>query len=75
MNPRWNQVLEEGNCHRCQHPSPSRIMSMFCTELICMGCSKKEQQHPDYQHAAKAVADAYISAENNFAGVGKPDDL
>lgn len=54
-------------CDRCGRPlDGARIMSMFNEQTICMDCSAKELERPDY----KAACDAEIAADRNFKGIG-----
>jgi hypothetical protein len=51
------------------------IMSMFNTDVICMGCKDKEERHPDYEAAREAESRAVRRGDYNHPGVGKPDNL
>ena len=45
-------------CERCgKDLKGGRIMSAFSEECICMECSDKEKQDPDYDKARKAEHD------------------
>ena len=63
------------NCNRCNQETAVTTMSRFNTDMICLECDDKEQEHPDYQRA-KDAEQAQVDAGNlNFPGVGKPADL
>ena len=62
-------------CDRCGKDTLSSTCSTFNTEQICMACEKLETQHPDYERARAAEADAVRSGNYNFPGIGKPSDL
>lgn len=67
--------FEKEYCDRCNKKLVVRIMSRFNTDCICPECEKKEKEHPMYQEAAKAEADAVRNGILNFEGIGKPSDL
>jgi hypothetical protein len=48
---------------------------MFNTEQICLDCKEREEQHPRYEEARRAEAEAVRRGELNFPGIGKPEDL
>jgi hypothetical protein len=48
---------------------------MFNTEEICLDCREREEQHPPYEEARRAEAEAVRRGELNFPGIGKPEDL
>jgi len=62
-------------CARCRRPADATILSMFNTEEICLDCQEREEQHPRYEEARRAEAEAVRRGELNFPGVGKPEDL
>lgn len=62
-------------CERCGRPSLATTMSIFNTETICMECSRREQEHPRYEEARQAEAEAVRQGNHNFRGIGKPADL
>ncbi len=64
-------------CDRCEVTLSGTVstMSKFNTEIVCMKCKRKEEQHPDYQRASDAELEAVKRGDFNFPGVGKPSDL
>lgn len=63
------------NCDRCGGSLKTRTTSTFNTQTICMGCKRKEEVHPSYEHAQKAEQAAVKRGNYNFPGVGLPPDL
>lgn len=59
-----------GLCHRCGAKSSVHMMSRFNKDLLCMDCIDREQEHPDYQRAAKAELEAVRRGDYNFPGTG-----
>ncbi|MDD3585719.1 MAG: hypothetical protein PHQ75_00935 [Thermoguttaceae bacterium] len=60
-------------CDRCHKPLTSgRIMSKFNTDCICMKCSRKEHELPEYRQADQAELDAIKRGDLNFPGIGYP---
>jgi len=71
-----NQIKDwDGHCQRCGEPVDVHIMSMFDVSLICMDCSSREQKHYAYEKARKADINAIRHGNNNFSGIGKPEDI
>lgn len=62
-------------CQRCFIETKVTIMSMFNTQVICMDCKDKEEQHPDYKKANDADIAQIRQGNYNYAGTGKPADL
>lgn len=62
-------------CARCGQRTLSVTMSRFNTEMICPECENTEQQHPRYEEAREAEAEAVRQGNYYFPGIGKPDDL
>lgn len=59
------------NCQRCGSPlNGVSIMSMFNTQIICMGCKDKERQDPNYKKAVQADIDEIRKGNFNFEGIG-----
>lgn len=58
-------------CKRCYTETFATIMSMFNTQMICMGCKDKEEQDPRYQEAREAEAAAVRAGDFNFKGIGR----
>ena len=50
-------------------------MSWFNKEMICNECSEKEKQHKMFKTALQAVEDAEARGDENYSGIGLPDDL
>jgi hypothetical protein len=48
---------------------------MFNTEVLCLDCKEREEQHPRYEEARRAEAEAVRRGDMNFPGIGKPEDL
>jgi len=63
------------NCQRCNKPAIATTMSRFNTDMICLKCEKKEQEHPDYPAARAAEEEAVKRGNMNFPGVGLPAGL
>jgi len=61
-----------GRCDRCRSKTMVTIMSMFNTQEICMKCNREEMQHPDYERACQAEAEAVRQGNYNFPGIGWP---
>lgn len=58
-------------CKRCLHDTGmATTMSIFNTDIICMGCSDKERDHPDYKLAKDAELEACKRGDYNFPGIG-----
>jgi len=62
-------------CHRCGTETTVSILSMFNTQLLCVPCKDKEEQHPSYKAACEAERSANAVGNYNFPGIGLPDDL
>lgn len=62
-------------CDRCGDPTNAWLMSFFNTEECCLSCIEKEQTHPKFGEAKKAECDAIKSGDNNFPGIGLPEEL
>ena len=50
-------------------------VSLFDTSQICMRCHDAEVDHPDYERARKAEAEAVRGGDFNFQGIGVPPEL
>ncbi len=61
-------------CERCGKDTPATIMSMFNTQMICVGspdsCKAQEEQRPDYREAVAADEAAIKTGDYNFKGIG-----
>ena len=62
-------------CQRCYTETTITTMSRFNTQILCMKCLKKEQDHKDYKKAADAELAACKRGNLNYPGIGKPADL
>ncbi len=62
--------MRREKCDRCGGPTNnSTTMSIFNTDVICMGCKEEEKKDPEYHLACKAEEQAYLSGDRNFKGV------
>lgn len=60
-------------CDRCHKPlTNGRIMSKFNEDCICMECSAKERELPEYREADRAEIEAIKRGDWNFPGIGYP---
>ena len=58
-------------CDRCHGSlSGGRIMSMFNEDCLCMACSEKERQAPEYKSAVDADNVQIQKGNYNFKGIG-----
>lgn len=66
-----DRFFTQTTCDRC-HGSleDGRIMSMFNEDCICMECSEKERQRPDYNKAVEADHEQIRQGNYNFKGIG-----
>lgn len=62
-------------CQRCSTETDTTTMSMFNTDIICMGCKAIERNDPAYKAAAEAERREVLAGNYNFPGVGLPDSL
>lgn len=59
------------HCDRCHRPlNGARTMSMFNKDCICMDCSAKEKERPDYSKAVEADHAEIKKGNYNFEGIG-----
>lgn len=57
-------------CDRCGKDLKSgRIMSMFNTDCICLGCADKEKEDKDYSKAVDADTQQIKQGNYNFKGI------
>lgn len=63
-----------GQCQRCGKKTSSHTMSWFNTQLICLECSDKERQHPEFFRAVEADHEAMRRGDYNFPGIGYPEN-
>ena len=64
-----------GRCERCYQETTTTIGSMFNTQMVCMSCKTKENNHPDYEKARDAERKAVQGGNYNYSGIGLPADL
>jgi hypothetical protein len=65
-----NKFFSQKYCNRCKKDLKSgRIMSAFSEECICMDCSEKEKQDPEYEKARKAEHEEIKNGNYNFKGI------
>ena len=68
-----DQFFTQRNCDRCHNPlTHGRIMSKFNEDCICMECSAKERELPEYHEADQAEIEAIKRGDWNFPGIGYP---
>ncbi|MCR4719749.1 MAG: gamma-glutamylcyclotransferase [Firmicutes bacterium] len=61
-------------CDRCGGSlEGGRIMSMFNEDCICMECSAKERQLPEFKKASEAELAEIKRGNYNFKGIGYPE--
>ena len=66
-----DKFFTQDTCDRCGGSLENgRTMSMFNTDCICMKCKDAERNRPKYKEAQKAVRQAEMSGNRNFAGIG-----
>jgi hypothetical protein len=58
------------NCQRCGKEANPTIMSMFNTQMICMGCKDEEKKNPRYDEAVRREAEEVKKGNYNFEGIG-----
>jgi len=65
-----DKFFTQKNCDRCKGSlAGGRILSMFNEECICMDCSEKEKQDPDYKKAVEADDKQIKQGNYNFKGL------
>lgn len=57
-------------CPRCGREAQATIMSIFCTDMICLECHDAESKHPRYLEARDAELAAIHRGDYNFPGIG-----
>ena len=62
-------------CPRCNQESIASTMSIFNTEIVCLECKGKEENHPKHDEARAAELAAVRAGDLNFPGIGLPPDL
>jgi len=63
------------NCQRCYSTDKITTGSYFNTEMICMKCKEREENHEMYDMAKKEEAKQVRAGNYNFEGIGLPNDL
>lgn len=57
-------------CERCHKETDITTGSWLNTQMICMECSKIEEESPRYQEAKEADRQACLQGNFNFKGIG-----
>lgn len=71
---KMDRFFTQTTCDRCGRGLDSgRIMSMYNTQCICLECSDKEQERPDYKKAVEADHEAIKKGNYNYTGIGFPN--
>lgn len=61
--------MNRDKCDRCgESTNNSTTMSMFNTDVICMGCKDDEKNDPEYDAAVNAEREALKNGNNNYQG-------
>lgn len=62
--------FSQHSCDRCGgNLDGGRTMSAFSTECICMTCSDKEKQDPEYDKAVSADHEQIRCGNYNYSGL------
>ena len=65
-----DRFFTQKNCDRCGGSLDSgRIMSMYSTECICLGCKEKEMAREDYKTAVQAELNEVRKGNLNYKGI------
>ena len=65
-----DNFLTRTTCTHCGGSlNDGRICSMFSTDCICIPCSDKERQDPDYKKAVEADHEQIKRGNYNFPGI------
>ena len=65
-----DRFFTQKNCDRCGGSLDSgRIMSMYSTECICLGCKEKETAREDYKTAVQAELNEVRKGNLNYKGI------
>ena len=65
-----DKFFSQNNCDRCgKDLKGGRIMSAFSEECICIDCSDKEKQDPDYEKARIIENEEIKKGNYNFKGI------
>jgi recombinational DNA repair protein (RecF pathway) len=62
-------------CDRCGYETNAFTGSYFNTEIICLRCRTEEEKHPLWEKAREMELQAVQRGDNNFPGIGLPDEL
>jgi len=62
--------MSKVKCDRCFSNMHTHIMSWFNEDIICMDCSVRESERPDFTKAKEAELNAVKSGNFNFKGSG-----
>lgn len=66
-----DNFFTQKHCDRCGGSLDSgRTMSRFNEDCICMECSRKERERPDYKAAVDADIAEIRKGNYNFKGIG-----
>jgi len=70
-----DKFFSQKYCDRCGGSlDGGRTMSMFNEDCICMECSKKEREKPEFKEAVKADIEQIKQGNYNFEGIGFPEE-
>lgn len=65
-----DKFFTQTQCDRCGGPiTAGRTMSRFNTDCICMKCSKKERQDPEYKRAVETELAEIHKGNYNYKGI------
>ena len=65
-----DKFFSQKHCDRCGGSlDGGRTMSMFSEKCICIICSDKEKDDPDYDKAAKAEHEQIKAGNYNYKGI------
>ncbi len=63
------------HCERCGAPlNGGFTVSRFSTETICLECSRRERQHPDYDKVVRQEMEEIKKGNYNWPGPGWPGE-
>lgn len=65
----------DNKCQRCGKNGGCTSMSIFNTQMICMGCQTTERAHPKFPEARDIELNELQKGNYNFPGIGLPPDL
>lgn len=65
-----DKFFTQKHCDKCSGSlDKGRIMSRFDTSCLCMECSEKEKDEPDYKKAVEAEHEEIKKGNFNFRGI------